>query len=69
MHTMTLMFSDSLGYYTFECPICQRAICIRFEPYERVVIEEGKPDACHTGGLRTDVNYSSVDRLLERAGL
>jgi hypothetical protein len=48
---MVRICSDTAGVEEWRCPTCGRRVLVRWPPdYSRTVLDEGDPDAAHTGG-------------------
>lgn len=50
-HTMDLVAQNPDGSQEWHCPTCGRRFIMYLQPsYKRVILEEGNPEAIHSGG-------------------
>lgn len=46
-HEMMLMFTDSLGYETWHCPLCGHSFSVRWQPYDMSIWHIGDETVAH----------------------
>lgn len=60
-HEMILETTHSSGSEEWFCPVCGRRFIVNWQPYKRVILEEGNYTASHSGNRGLTIGEITVD--------
>ena len=60
-HELVLEKVYPTGVQQWHCPVCGLRFVLRWDPYKRIVLDQGDPNAIHTGGVDNTYTLSAHD--------